>query len=67
MFGNLPKGILASHGYLGCLASVELGHVASDPIADAVVPSQHVVQGCQGKITKILAPCIQEQFYLDQF
>ena len=57
MFGNLPKGILSSHGYLGCLASVELGHVASHPIADAVVPSQHVMQGCQGKIIPISTGC----------
>lgn len=49
MFGKLPKGILSTHGYLGCVANLELGHTSADPLLDAVVPSQEVVRGCQGK------------------
>ena len=48
MFGHLPEGILSQQGYRGCLASLELADQAISPLAEAVVPSHHVVQGCQG-------------------
>ena len=49
MFGHLPAGILSSQGYTGCLASLELAHQAVRPLLEAVVPSDQVVHGCQGK------------------
>ena len=49
MFGHLPQGILSSHGYLGCISSLELGLQSVNPLTDAVVPSSDVVPGCKGK------------------
>ena len=49
MFGHLPLGILSQQGYRGCLASLELGGEAAPPLLSAVVPSDEVVPGCQGK------------------
>ena len=49
MFGHLPAGILSRHGYLGCVASLELGDQSIHPLVDAVVPSQEVIRGCTGQ------------------
>lgn len=54
MFGHLPEGILSHHGYLGCISSLELGQQSVNPLTDAVVPSQEVVQGCKGKTFSIM-------------
>ena len=65
MFGHLPLGILSQQGYRGCLASLELGGEAAPPLLSAVVPSDEVVPGCQGKFvltrTAVFLPCLQLQ------
>ena len=51
MFGHLPHGILSQQGYRGCLATLELADQAVSPLLEAVVPSDQVVHGCQGKFS----------------
>ena len=54
MFGHLPHGILSQQGYKGCLATLELAGQAVSPLQEAVVPSDQVVHGCQGKFSPAL-------------
>ena len=45
---NLPKVIQSRYGFVGCLASLDLGGEALNPLSDALVPSNMVVAGCEG-------------------
>ena len=45
---NLPKVLQSRYGFVGCLASLDLGGEALNPTADALVPSNMVVAGCEG-------------------
>ena len=45
---TLSSNILT--GYQGCLASLEFNGEAADPINNALIPSDFVNQGCEGKI-----------------
>ena len=49
MYGTLPKQILSTFGYQGCLASIDLNGEAADPIANALVPSTLIAEGCDGE------------------
>ena len=49
MYGKLPAEIVSTKGYQGCLASLDLGGEAADPLNNAVVPSSQVEEGCDGK------------------
>ena len=49
MYGKLPAEIVSTKGYQGCLASLDLGGEAADPLNNAVVPSSLVEEGCDGK------------------
>jgi hypothetical protein len=49
MYGKLPSEILSNLGFQGCLASIELNGEAADPIHNALVPSEYVSNGCEGK------------------
>ncbi|XP_076378751.1 neurexin 1 isoform X3 [Megalopta genalis] len=45
-YSQLPKQILSSHGFEGCLASLDLSGESTNLIVDAVVPSSLVESGC---------------------
>jgi hypothetical protein len=49
MYGKLPSEILSNVGFQGCLSAVELNDEAADPINNALVPSEFVSSGCDGK------------------
>ena len=49
MYGKLPRQIVSSFGYQGCLASLELNGEAADPINNALIPSDFVNDGCEGE------------------
>lgn len=49
MYGKLPKEITSVYGYQGCLASIDLNGESADPINNALVPSDKVSAGCEGK------------------
>ena len=50
MYGKLPRQIVSKFGYQGCLASLEFNGEAADPINNALVPSEEVNEGCEGRI-----------------
>ena len=50
MYGKLPIEITSTHGFLGCLASIDLNDEAVEPIDHALVPSASVEQGCHGEL-----------------
>ena len=50
MYENLPQQIMAKIGYQGCLANLDVGGETASPLANALVPSEHVSEGCGGKI-----------------
>ena len=65
MWKELPKVLKSDFGFQGCIASLELNGVMVDPmkvtsvrtktkytisqLKDALVPSQSVIEGCQGE------------------
>ena len=51
MYGELPSPIASRVGFQGCLASLDLNGEAADPIANALVPSPLVSEGCDGEQT----------------
>ena len=50
MYGKLPRQIVSRFGYQGCLASLDLNGEAADPINNALVPSDFVNEGCEGRL-----------------
>ena len=49
MYEKLPSQILATSGFQGCLASIDLNGEAADPLRNALVPSPLVTEGCDGE------------------
>ena len=49
MYGKLPQEIVSTFGYQGCIASLDLNGEAANPMRKALVPSEHVTEGCEGK------------------
>jgi neurexin len=49
MYSVLPKQVRSRSGFMGCLASIELGGEYVNPTTDALVPSTLVVSGCEGQ------------------
>lgn len=49
MYGSLPSAIQSRYGFQGCLATLDLGGESINPTADALVPSNFVVNGCEDK------------------
>ena len=53
MYGKLPREIVSTFGYQGCLGSLDVNGEAVDPIKNVLVPSQYVSEGCEGNDLEI--------------
>jgi len=48
MYDSLPRQVRSRGGYVGCVASLELGGDYVNPLTDALVPSNLLLAGCEG-------------------
>ena len=62
MYGKLPRQIVSTFGYQGCLASLEFNGEAADPINNALIPSDFVNEGCEGNYNCSLGLHSKEYF-----